>query len=100
MAEVHFDSQRVEEDNTRYLPSHQGLFIPVRTPHLHDNHLPLLQPASTIAPFACSSWDIGRSVVQRAGNFFMQTIIKMGNGILYRWEVGREADPVVLTQIS
>jgi len=96
MAEVQFYSQSADEDNTRYLPSHPSLFIPFQTLHLHDNRLFPLQPASTTALSASSAWDLGRSVIKRAGNCFTQTFAKMGNGLLYRWEVSQEVDLVVL----
>ncbi len=100
MAEVQFYSQSADEDNTRYLPSHCSLFIPFQTLHLHDNRLSSVHPAPTSAPFASLAWDQGRSIIKRAGNSFMPTFAKMGNGLLYRWEVSREVDLVVLIQIG
>lgn len=100
MAKVQIYSQSVDEDNTRYLPSHPGLFIPFQTLHLHDNRLSSFHPAPTSAPFASFAWDPGRSVTKRAGNCFMPIFANMGNGLLYRWEVSREADLAVLIQIS
>ena len=79
-------SPRADDDNTRCFPSQLGIYITLQSPHgkLTTSHL-----FASVALFAiATSSESRKHTFSTAKNYHSLHNINMGNGILYRWEVG------------